>query len=207
MINTQFYNKLKGKEKFYNMRKKSKAFESIYNKINANIKIPINSNRFSNTSENNILKNFINPNIIKNLKNTYNGFSKIHTPNKLLLNPTKVTDYLNGQQKNVLLSNNKHLNENNEIKKIFDKKYFYQNKSQKIFPKTEKDNSLNFKNPKVLDFQKSKSNEKFNPNINISPNINVEINPQNTFNDFNKIWAEIGNRLNSELNSSANGVY
>lgn len=44
-------------------------------------------------------------------------------------------------------------------------------------------------------------------NINISPNINVELKPQNTLSDFNRIWTEIGNRLNSELNSSANGFH
>lgn len=49
---------------------------------------------------------------------------------------------------------------------------------------------------------------KNNSNINISPNINVELKPQNnTLSDFNKIWTEIGNRLNSELNSSANGFH
>ncbi len=44
-------------------------------------------------------------------------------------------------------------------------------------------------------------------NINISPNINVELKPQNTITDFNRIWLEIGNRLNSELSSSACGIH
>lgn len=44
-------------------------------------------------------------------------------------------------------------------------------------------------------------------NISVSPNINVELSPRDTFSDFNKIWLEIGNKLNSELNASAGGIH
>jgi len=50
-------------------------------------------------------------------------------------------------------------------------------------------------------------NKSSSGNINISPNINIDIKPQDTISDFNKLWSEIGERLNSELNSSAKGIH
>ena len=39
-------------------------------------------------------------------------------------------------------------------------------------------------------------------NVNIAPNINVEVNNNGSNIDFNKIWTDIGNRLNAQLNAS-----
>ena len=48
---------------------------------------------------------------------------------------------------------------------------------------------------------------KSSDSVTVSPNINIEIKPQNPAADFNKIWSEIGDRLNSEINSSVNGFH
>jgi len=95
--------------------------------------------------------------------------------------------------------------------------------SSGIYKKSLSDNNILYKNSKYKSLSNiSEQNIKFklkdvdgimtqcqkeSGNINISPNINVELKPQNTITDFNRIWLEIGNRLNSELNSSACGIH
>lgn len=70
----------------------------------------------------------------------------------------------------------------------------------------EESKNLKFKKFREDSYSKSQV-QPSNNSFTISPNINVEIKPQNPAADFNKIWTEIGNRLNSEINSSVNGFH
>ncbi len=79
-------------------------------------------------------------------------------------------------------------------------------------PREEEKNNNNFKGFKTgeknYSFGGDKNiSEKTAGGINISPNINVEINQKNSLQDFNKIWEEIGSRLNSEISASVNGYH
>ncbi len=79
---------------------------------------------------------------------------------------------------------------------------------ENIFAGRNLDSNIAKKTPKnIKDKISVKSPDLNSSNINISPNISVEVNQKNGFSDFNKIWQEIGNRLNSEINSSASGFH